>query len=121
MLRKLPPTTPETSASYLAGLSGFSFFDTGQGSFHGGGSGALMSVCVCDRTDKLSGQRLSPGLWSVDVIVVVVAAAAAACHQRTFGTIDLRGPAVLPSERGTGQLVVGEVGCCHGGGLSLCR
>ena len=78
LLRKLPPTTPEASASYLAGLSGFSFFDTGQGSFHGGGSGALMSVCVCYRTDQLSGQRLPPGLWSVDVIVVVVVVVAAA-------------------------------------------
>ena len=90
MLRKLPPTTPETSASYLAGLSGFSFFDTGQGSFHGGGSGALMSVCVCDWTDNLSGQGLPPGLWSVvDVVVVVdvVAAAVAVGQQRTFGTI----------------------------------
>ena len=89
MLRKLPPTTPETSASYLAGLSGFSFFDTGQGSFHGGGSSALVSVCVCDRTDHLTGQRLSPGLWSVDVVVVVDVAAAAVAvgQQRAFGTV----------------------------------
>ena len=88
MLRKLPPTTPETSASYLAGLSGFSFFDTGHGSFHGGGSGAEMSVCVCHWTDHLSGQRLPPGLWSVvDVVVVVDVAAVAVGQQRTFGTV----------------------------------
>ena len=31
-----------------------------------------MSVSVCHRTDQRSGQRLPPGLWSVDVIVVVV-------------------------------------------------
>ena len=45
-----------------------------------------MSVCVCDRTDQLAGdRRLSPGLWSVDVIIVV--AAAVAGQKRTFGTI----------------------------------
>ena len=37
-----------------------------------------MSVSVCHRTDHRSGQRLPPGLWSVDVIVVDVVAAAVA-------------------------------------------
>ena len=108
LLRKLPPTTPEASASYLAGLSGFSFFDTSHGPLHGGSSGSLMA-----RTDQLAGQRVSPGLGSVVVVVVV------AGHERAFGTVDLRGPAVLPGERVPGDLVVVEV--CQGWRLGLDR
>ena len=121
MLRKLPPTTPETSASYLAGLSGFSFFDTSQGSFHGGGSSSLMSVCVRDRTDQLSGQRLPAGLWSVVDVVVVDVAAVAVGQQGTFGTVQLGAPAVLPRERGAGQLVGRQLWRSEGWGLSLHR
>ena len=114
---KLPPTTPETPAAYLAGID--SLLDTWQGSLYAWCPGSLdiaiggvAQVVGRGHVAGVRGPRLLARLAAVvgNVVVVVEVLAVVGLQQGVFGTVQPRVSAVVPRQRAARLVVVRHVG-----------